>query len=78
LCFHEKGVNKRCENIIVKNYKWTKKSEKGRKKWAKNYKDSLLCLQKLKTHVKTIFAFKAILFKETLEFKDAINLCYSR
>jgi hypothetical protein len=27
-------------------------------------------------HVKTKFASKVIIFKETLEFKNAINLCY--
>jgi hypothetical protein len=33
---------------------------------------------KLKTHVKTRFDIKVIMFKETLEFKNAIILCYGR
>ncbi len=32
---------------------------------------------KIKTPIKTQFTFKVILFKETLEFKHIINLCYS-
>jgi len=78
LCFHEKGVNKICKYIIIKTITWTKKSGKGRQQWARVYKDAFIWPQKLKTHVKTIFAFKAIPFEETLEFKDTINLCYSR
>jgi hypothetical protein len=34
--------------------------------------------QKLKTFVKIKFASKVILFQECLEFKDAINLCYTK
>ncbi len=32
--------------------------------------------QKLKTHVKTLFASKVILFQETLEFKHVIVFYY--
>ncbi len=41
-------------------------------------KDASLHPWKLKTHVKTIFAFKVIFLKKQLEFKDALNLCYSQ
>jgi len=44
----------------------------------KVYKYSSVTLENKKTLVKTQFNSKMILFKETLEFKDAINLCYSK
>jgi hypothetical protein len=44
----------------------------------KVYKDSKRHPRKQKTLVKTQFDSKMILFKKTLEFKDAINLCYSK
>jgi len=53
---------------IEDNFTWTKKSGKGRQEWAKACKDSKRCIRKLKIHVKTQFASKVILFKETLEF----------
>jgi len=34
--------------------------------------------RRLKTPMKTKFANKVILFQETLEYGDAINLCYGR
>jgi hypothetical protein len=34
--------------------------------------------RKLKTPMKTRFTSKMILFQETLEYQDAINLCYGR
>ncbi len=33
---------------------------------------------KLKTHVKTKFSSKVIMFEETLEFKAIIMLCYGK
>jgi hypothetical protein len=56
----------------------------NQKKWegqtgvGKACKDASLHLQKLKIHVKTQLASKVILFKETMEFKHVINLCYSQ
>ncbi len=47
-------------------------------KWAKACKNSKCHLKNLKTLVNTWFTSKVILFKETLEFKDAINLYYLR
>ncbi len=61
---------------LQKTITWTKKSGKGKQEWARAYKDASLCPWKLKTYVKTKFASKVIIFKETLEFKDTINLCY--
>ncbi len=55
-----------------------KKVARGRWEWAKACKNSKHSLQKLKTHVKIRFASKVILFKETFEFNDTTNLCYSR
>jgi hypothetical protein len=40
--------------------------------------DASLHHQKLKTPMKTRFANKVILFQETLEYRDAINLCYGK
>jgi hypothetical protein len=45
---------------------------KTNKNWAKIYKDEIFTQKNIK------FTSKVVLFKETLEFKDAINLCYSR
>jgi hypothetical protein len=57
---------------------WTKKSGKGKQEWFKFIKIPSITLENKKTLVKTQFDSKVILFKETLEFKDAINLCYSK
>jgi hypothetical protein len=43
---------------------------------AKACKDATLHPRKLKTPMKTKFAFEVIFFKETLELKDAINLFF--
>jgi hypothetical protein len=57
---------------------WTKKSGKGKQKWLRLIEIPSVTLQNKKALVKTQFNSKVILFKETLKFKDAINLCYSR
>jgi hypothetical protein len=57
---------------------WTKKSGKGRQEWDKACIDAGLPSRKLKTHVKTRFASKVVLFQETQEYADAINICYRR
>jgi hypothetical protein len=55
-----------------------KKMARGTWEWVKACKNSKHSPQKLKTHVKIRFASKVIIFKETFEFDDTINLCYSR
>jgi hypothetical protein len=69
---------KEVQSSLQKIITWTKKSGKGRHEWVKVCRDAFLHHpRKLKTPIKTQFASKVILFKETLELKDAINLCYS-
>jgi hypothetical protein len=55
-----------------------KKSGKGRHEWHKACLDNNMPPQKLKTPMKTRFAFHVILFQETLEFKHTISLCYGK
>jgi len=55
-----------------------KKSGKGKQKWEKACIESGMWHQKLKTPVKTKFASKVIMLEETLEFKQAILLCYGK
>jgi hypothetical protein len=69
-----KDVQASLQKIIT----WTKKCGKGKQEWARACKDANFHLLKLKTPMKTKFAFEIIFFKKTLEFKDAINLCFSR
>lgn len=57
---------------------WTKKSGVGRGEWNKACIEAGLPSRKLKTPVKTRFASKVVLFQETLEYADAINICYRR
>ncbi len=57
---------------------WTKKSSKGCNEWKWACIDVRLNHRKQKTPVKTKFANKVILFQETLEYQNAINLCYGR
>jgi hypothetical protein len=54
------------------------KSSKGCNKWHRTCLDVGLSHRKLKTIVKICFISKVILFQETLEYCDAINLCYGR
>ena len=56
---------------------WTKKSGKGGAEWRKACIKAGLPARKLRTPVKTRFASKVILFQETLEYADAINICYA-
>jgi hypothetical protein len=51
---------------------------KGQSEWKRACVDASLDHQKLKTPMKTKFANKIILFQETLEYRDAINMCYGR
>ncbi len=57
---------------------WTKKSRKEKHEWEKAQIESKKQHQKLKTHVKTRFVSKVIMFEETLKFKQVIMLCYGR
>jgi hypothetical protein len=57
---------------------WTKKLGKGRDEWEKTCIDVGLPTRMLKMPVKTRFAFKVVLFQETQEYADAINICYRR
>jgi len=63
---------------LQKKNPWIKKFGKGQSEWKRAYLDASLRHQKLKTLLKTRFTNKVILFQETLEYKDAINLCYGR
>ena len=56
---------------------WTKKPGKGGAEWKKTCIKAGLHAKKLKTLVKTRFASKVIFFQETLEYADAINICYA-
>jgi hypothetical protein len=68
---------KETQSFIQKKIIWNKKSVKGRQEWAKVCKNAYFCPRKLKILFKIWFASKVKLFKETLEFKRAINLWYS-
>ncbi len=49
---------------------WTKKSRKGKHEQEKAYVESKKRHQKLKTHVKTRFANKVIMFEELWEVEN--------
>jgi hypothetical protein len=63
---------------LQKTINWFKKFGKGRHEWARSCKDRSFHLGKLNIFIKTWFASKVILFKETLEFKDHVNICHSK
>jgi hypothetical protein len=54
-----------------------KKSGKGHE-WDKAYRATGLTPCKLKTLVKRKIVSKVMFFQETLEFANAINICYQR
>jgi hypothetical protein len=62
--------------VLQKTITWTKKSKKDKHEWEKACHEANLLHKKFKTSKKTHFASKAILFKETLEYVNVINLCY--
>jgi hypothetical protein len=64
--------------ILQKKFTWTKKSSKGRIEWHRACLDVGFSHRKLKTLVKIRFATKVIMFQETLEYHNAINLSYGR
>lgn len=55
---------------------WIKKYNKSRQKWDKACIEVELPIWKLKTSMKTQVANKVVLFQKTLEYANAINLCY--
>ena len=69
-----KNAHKSLQSCIT----WTKKLGKGRQEWDKACIDAGLPTRKLKTHVKTRFAPKVVLFQETQEYADAISIFYMR
>jgi hypothetical protein len=69
-----KAIRSTLQNTIT----WIKKFSKRCNKWHRACLDDGLAHQKLKTLVKIRFASKVILFQETLEYYNAINLCYER
>jgi len=74
-----RNVNvKKAQSELQKTITWTKKSGKGRQEWEWACFESGMRHRKLKTHVKTKFANKVIMFEKTFEFKNAIIHCYGR
>ena len=69
---------KTAQATLQKIITWTKKSRKGGREWKEACIDAQLRPRKLKTLVKTRFASCVILFQETLEYRNAINMCYGR
>jgi hypothetical protein len=57
---------------------WTKKFDEGQSEWKRACLDASIYHKKLKTLMKNKFANKVILFQKTLEYRDAINMCYGR
>ncbi len=56
---------------------WIKKSGKGIIEWQKTFYEVGMQHKKLKTLVKAYFVSKVIMFQETLEYVNAINICYT-
>jgi hypothetical protein len=69
---------KDAQATLQKTITWTKKFSEGRQEWEKACIECGLPPQKLKTLVKTKFASKVIMFKETLEFKQTIIIYCER
>ncbi len=59
-----------------KTITWIKKSGKGIIEWQKTFYEVDMQHKKLKTLVKAYFVSKVIMFQETLEYVNAINICY--
>ncbi len=53
-----------------------KKSNKGRIEWHKPCHEVGMQHKKLQTSMKMHFISKVIMFQETLEYVNAINICY--
>jgi hypothetical protein len=86
-CQHAMNDTKFCEGtweVSLKNahvasqqrISWIKKYNKSRQKWDKACIEVELPIWKLKTSMKTQVANKVVLFQKTLEYANAINLCY--
>jgi hypothetical protein len=57
---------------LQKTIKWTKKSGNGKQEWARACKDATFHPWKLKTPMKTKFAFEFIFFKKHWSFKTPL------
>jgi len=62
------------QNIIT----WTKKYGKGKLDWEKACHEASMKHKKFKTSMKTHFASKVIIFQETLEYVNVINIYYTQ
>jgi hypothetical protein len=65
-------------NLCYKKITWTKKSGKGCIKWHRACLEVGFSHQKLKTLMKIRFVTKVIMFQETLEYHNAINISHRR
>jgi hypothetical protein len=74
-----KEVNlKDAQATFQKTITYIKKFSEGRLGWEKACPEGGMQHKKLKTLVKIHIASKATLFQETLEYANAINICYTQ
>jgi hypothetical protein len=64
---------KDAQQALQKIITWTKKFGKGWQEWDRA---SPLTTRKLKILMKTRFASRVVLFQKTLQYANAINICY--
>ncbi len=76
-CMKEVSL-KNAQATFQKTITWTRKFGKARLEWEKAYHEANMQHKKLKTLVKTHFASKVILFQETLEYVNVINIYYTQ
>ncbi len=62
--------------ILQKTFTSIKKFGRDRQKWEKAFIEIGVPSWKLKTLMKIKFVHNVILFQETLEYVNAINICY--
>jgi hypothetical protein len=62
---------------LQQTIKWTKKFGMGIIEWYKVFYEIGKQHKKLKTHVKACFVSKVIMFQETLEYVNSINIYYT-
>ncbi len=63
------------QSALYKTITWITKLRKGRLEWELACEVDLRAW-KLKSLVKICFAWKVVLFQETLEYYETINICY--
>ncbi len=61
-----------------KTITWTKKFGKGIIEWQKVFYEVDMQHKKLKMPMKAYFVSKVMMFQETLEYVNAINICYTQ